>query len=90
MGEEEGEESGEDEGKKYTAQLVETLNEAISYHYKICYTTQVCYFICLNNLEFDKGIGKGKPLDATDFANGDKIDTSLNDGEDPIRFAIES
>ena len=44
----------------------------------------------MNNLEPDKGIGKGKPLDATDFANGDKIDTSLNDGEDPIRFAIEN
>ena len=34
MGEEEGEEdSGDDEGKKYTVQLVETLNEAISYHF---------------------------------------------------------
>ena len=44
----------------------------------------------MNNLELDKGIGKGKPLDATDFANGDKIDTSLNDGDDPIRYAIEN
>ena len=44
----------------------------------------------MNNLELDKGIGKGKPLDATDFANGDNIDTSLNDGDDPIRFAIEN
>ena len=38
----------------------------------------------------DNGIGAGKPLDDTDFANGNNIDMSLPDGKDPIKEAIEN
>jgi hypothetical protein len=38
----------------------------------------------------DTGIGSGRPLDDTDYTNGNKINTSVSDGEDPIRKAIEN
>ena len=47
-------------------------------------------FSVLAERELDVGLGAGKPLDDTDFENGDKINTSLSDGEDPITQAIEN
>ena len=35
-------------------------------------------------------MGAGKPLDATDFANGNAIDMSLPNDKDPIEDAIEN
>ena len=48
-------------------------------------------FIFLSVLEsdLDKGIGLGRPLDETDFANGDKVNTNARVGTDPITDAIE-
>ena len=48
-------------------------------------------FIFLSVLEsdLDKGIGLGRPLDETDFANGDKINTNARVGTNPITDAIE-
>ena len=34
-------------------------------------------------------MGAGKPLDATDFANGNNIDMSIPDGKDPIDDVLD-
>ena len=34
-------------------------------------------------------MGEGKPLDATDFANGNNIDMSISDGRDPIEAVLD-
>ena len=47
-------------------------------------------FLVLAERELDVGLGAGKPLDDTDFENGDKVNTSLSDGQDPITQAIEN
>ena len=46
----------------------------------------IMYFVALE----DKGIGAGRPLNDTDFTNGDKIDTDVRKGMDPIKDAIEN
>ena len=38
----------------------------------------------------DSGVGAGKPLDATDFANGNKIDVEVPEGQNPIQDAIDN
>ena len=40
--------------------------------------------------ELDKGMGAGRSLDETDFANGDKLDTNVEKGMNPIQDAIEN
>ena len=44
----------------------------------------------MSEKELDKGIGAGRPLDDTDFANGNKVDTAVEKGMNPIQDAIEN
>ena len=47
-------------------------------------------FLAINDTDLDSGMGEGKPLDATDFANGNNIDMSISDGKDPINDVLDS
>ena len=46
------------------------------------------YYISLDT-DLDKGIGAGRPLDETDFANGDKVDMNAQNG-DPLQDLMET
>ena len=48
------------------------------------------FVLAMNEKELDKGIGAGRPLDETDFANGNKVDTAAEKGMNPIQDAIEN
>ena len=48
------------------------------------------FVLAMNEKELDKGIGAGRPLDETDFANGNKVDTAAEKGMNPIQNAIEN
>ena len=47
------------------------------------------YFLALEERDMDNGIGAGTPLDETDFANGDAIDTSMPGENEDLEYAIE-
>ena len=46
------------------------------------------YYISLDT-DLDKGIGAGRPLDETDFSNGDKIDMNAQNG-DRLQHSMEN
>ena len=48
------------------------------------------YLLAMNENEIDNGKGAGRPLDETDFANGNKVDTAAEKGMNPIQDAIEN
>ena len=45
-------------------------------------------YLAPNEVYFDSGMGAGKPLDATDFANGNNIDISVVTNKDPLEEVI--
>ena len=38
----------------------------------------------------DDGAGNGKPLDLVDFSNGEKVNATLSEGQDPMKDVIEN
>ena len=52
-------------------------------------TSIVYYFVALEERNVDSGIGAGIPLDDTDLANANNIDTSIPGENDELEYPIE-